>query len=87
AGLGRIREELEKAGRESKGFQVQNYVPVVAGEGGAVDVEKTMSVVPAMVEGGVTDFRITLRLPNEEAAVQDLLSPLVETFRKAAGRS
>ena len=45
-----------------------------------------MSVVPAMVEGGITDHRITLDLPKEQAAVEDYLAPLVESFRKAAGR-
>lgn len=86
AGLARIREELDKAGRDAKGFQVQSYIPVVQGEGGVIDAEKTMSVVPAMVESGITDLRITLNLPNEQPAVQDFLSPLVAKFRQAAGR-
>ncbi|MCB9726132.1 MAG: TIGR03619 family F420-dependent LLM class oxidoreductase [Spirochaetaceae bacterium] len=86
AGLAQIREALEAAGRDAKGFQVQSYIPVATGAGGKIDVEKTMSVVPAMVEGGITDHRITLDLPKEQAAVEDYLAPLVESFRKAAGR-
>ena len=45
-----------------------------------------MAAVPPMVEAGITDIRITLNLPNEEAAATDLLAPIVESFRKAAGR-
>ena len=48
-------------------------------EGGSA----TMAVVAPMQEAGITDFRVTLNLPNEEAEVQDMLSPLVEAFRKA----
>ena len=32
------------------------------------------------------DLRATLNLPNEFDATRDLLAPLVEAFRKAAGR-
>ena len=87
AGLERIREALDEVGRDASGFQVTSYLQVVAGNGGAIDVDKTMAVVPAMAEAGVTDLRITLDLPRERAAVEDLLTPLVTTFRSAAGRS
>ena len=85
AGLEKIGEEMEKAERSMKGFQATGYVQVVE-DGGKIDAEATMSVVAPMKEAGITDFRVTLNLPNEEAAVQDMLSPLVESFRKAAGR-
>ena len=42
--------------------------------------------MPAMLEAGITDFRVTLNLPSEFAACQDMLAPLVEAFRKAVGR-
>jgi hypothetical protein len=45
-----------------------------------------MAHVPAMVAGGLTDLRITLDLPSSQAAVEDLLTPLVKAFRQAAGR-
>jgi probable F420-dependent oxidoreductase len=86
AGLAKISEEMEKAGRDMKGFQASSYVQVVQ-DGGKVDAEKTMAVVAPMAEAGVTDFRVTLQLPNEEAAVEDMLAPLVAAFRKVAGRS
>ncbi len=85
-GLGRIREVLAEAGRDPAGFQVSSYLPVRQGSDGAIDLEATMSAVGPMVEAGITDMRATLRLPEEQAACTDLLSPLVEAFRKAAGR-
>ena len=86
AGLARIREELEAGGRDASGFQVTSYVPVETRSDGSVDVDRTMAAVPPMVEAGITDLRVTLTLPSELAAATDLLSPIVEGFRAAAGR-
>ncbi len=86
AGLGRIREALEAAGRDSEGFQVSSHLPLQKADDGQLDLAATMAAVPPMVEAGITDIRITLNLPDEEAAATDLLAPIVESFRKAAGR-
>lgn len=86
AGLGRIREALEAGGRAAAGFQVSSHLRVVEAEGGAIDLDATLAAVPAMIEAGITDFRATLNLPAGLAAATDLLSPVVEAFRKAAGR-
>ena len=86
AGLAKIAEAMEAAGRDMKGFQTSSYVQLVE-DGGKIDADKTMSVVAPMAEAGVTDFRITLNLPGEDAAVEDLLSPLGAAFRKAVGRA
>ncbi len=86
AGLARIREVLEAEDRDPAGFQVTSYLPIETGPGGAIDVERTMAVVPPMAEAGITDFRATLDLPTELAAATDFLSPIVEAFRAAAGR-
>ena len=85
-GLGRIREALEAAGRDSAGFQVSSHLQLQKAEDGQLDLAATMAAVPPMVEAGITDIRITLNLPTEEAAATDLLAPIVESFRKAAGR-
>ena len=87
AGLAKIHEELEKVGREAKGFQCTSYLPVVADAQGKLDLEEMTAPVGQMAEGGITDVRVTLNLPKEKAAVEDYLSPLVEAFRKAAGRA
>jgi len=84
-GLARIGAEMEKVGRDMKGFQATSYLQV-AKEAGRIDADRTMAVVGPMAEAGITDFRITLDLPKEQAAVRDLLSPLVLAFRKTAGR-
>lgn len=84
-GLEKIAAEMEKAGRDMQGFQVGSYLQVVE-DGGKIDPEATMAPVGAMAEAGITDFRVTLDLPGEDAAVQDLLTPLVEAFRKHVGR-
>jgi len=86
AGLARIREALEAAGRDTAGFQVTSYLQVATDADGRLDVDQTVAAVPAMVEAGITDLRATLALPNEFDATRDLLAPLVEAFRKAAGR-
>ncbi len=85
AGLTRIREAFDEAGRDAKGFQVTSYIQL-AMDGEKIDAEQTMAPVPAMVEAGITDFRITLDLPGEDAACEDRLAPLVQAFRKAVGR-
>jgi len=84
-GLARIGAEMEKVGRDMKGFQATSHLQV-AKEAGRIDADRTMAVVGPMAEAGITDFRITLDLPKEQAAVRDLLSPLVLAFRKTAGR-
>ncbi len=84
-GLAKIATEMEKAGRDMTGFQAGTYLQVVE-DGGKIDAEATVAAVGAMAEAGITDFRVTLDLPNEEAATHDLLAPLVEAFRKQAGR-
>jgi probable F420-dependent oxidoreductase len=87
AGLARIREALEAAGRSAEGFQVTSYIPVVSRENGSIDLDQTMAAVGPMVEAGITDLRATLTLPAERSAATDFLSPIVEAFRKATGRS
>jgi len=87
AGLVRIREALDEAGRGATGFEVTSHLRVVNGDDGKIDLDRTMEPVPAMVEGGITDFRVTLPLPTELAAATDYLSPIVEAYRKAVGRS
>jgi probable F420-dependent oxidoreductase len=85
SGVARVREALEAAGRETRGFQVTGYLPMQKGEGG-IDLERSMEAVPGMVEAGVTDFRVMLPIPAELDAATDYLSSVVAIFRKAAGR-
>jgi len=86
AGLARVREALEEAGRDPAGFQVTANLPLVHRDDKSLDLEATLAPVPTMAAAGITDFRLGLPLPSEQARAHDLLSPVVEAFRKAAGR-
>jgi probable F420-dependent oxidoreductase len=87
AGLAKIRAALADAGRDSEGFEVTAYLPAIKNNSGNLDREATMAAVPAMVEAGITDFRVRIRLPKEADAVRDTIAPLVESFGQAAGRT
>jgi len=87
SGLATIFEALEKHGRSSEGFQCTSHVAAVKGADGEFDIAASLASVGALVEGGVTDIRITLPLPREKAATEDMLSPWVEAFRTQVGRS
>ncbi len=86
AGLARIREALEAAGRSSEGFQVTSYLPVRFDAVGRVELEPSLAPVPAMIEAGITDFRATLPLPDDLSAATDFLAPVAQAFRRLAGR-
>ena len=85
-GLKKIKDALVKAGRSPEGFEATSYLQVAYGLDKKIDVEKTMALAPTMVAGGLTDLRITLELPKSAAAVEDLLTPLVQAFRRNVGR-
>lgn len=86
AGLARIREALAEEGRDGTGFQVTSYLPLARLDDGTIDAVQSMAAIPGMLESGVTDFRVTLRLPTELSATTDLLAPIVAAFREATGR-
>ena len=86
-GLKKIREELAKVGRNADGFQCTSHIRVAKQDNGKPDYNATFEPVGQMCEGGITDFRITVALPNEKAAIEDYLSPFVEAFRKVTGRT
>ena len=86
AGLPRVREALEEAGRDPDGFQVTAQLPLKRRDDEGLDLEASFAPVPDWIAAGITDFRLALPLPTEYQAGLDLLSPVVEAFRKAAGR-
>lgn len=85
-GLVKIREALDKGGRNDDGFQCTTHIRTIKNDKGESDIAASLDPVGALVEGGITDIRITLPLPNEKAATEDMLSPWVEAFRKQHGR-
>jgi probable F420-dependent oxidoreductase len=86
AGMTRVREALDQAGRSAEGFQVTAALPTVKGDSG-IDFERTMERVPPMVEAGITDFRAYLPIPEDPSAAHDYLAQAVATFRKATNRA
>ena len=87
AGLARIREALEAVGRGGERLQVMGTLPLVKRDDGSLDLDATMDAVPALVDGGITDFRAYLSIPSDPAAAEDLFASVVGPFRAAVGRS
>jgi probable F420-dependent oxidoreductase len=83
----RVREVLAAAGRDVEGFQVAGRLPVVKGDNGEVDLARTMERVPAQVDVGVTDFRLSVPLPDDRHRATDRLAEVVDAFRTAVGAS
>jgi probable F420-dependent oxidoreductase len=87
AGIGAMREALRAAGRDPGGLQVVGTLPPVRREDGSLDPPATMATVPALAAAGVTDLRLTLRLPRDATAAAQALAEAVGAFRDAAGRA
>ena len=84
-GVATLRAALEAAGRDPGGLLVQGSLPVVA-EGDAVDLAATMARVPALVDAGVTDFRLPHRWSLDTGPDADRLAEVVAAFRATVGR-
>jgi len=85
-GITRMHSLLGEMGLEHDGFEVQGPVRMVQDSDGALDLESTMAGIPDLVESGVTDCRLALRLSPEPEEAADLLGHAVEAFRSAVGR-
>jgi probable F420-dependent oxidoreductase len=83
--LPRLRGLLADAGRDPAGLQVSGQLPEVRDGDGNLDIPATMAAVPALVESGVTDFRASLRIPQDGSA-EDHVRRSVAAFREVTGR-
>jgi probable F420-dependent oxidoreductase len=83
AGLGRITEVMEEAGRSMEGFRVQGSLMVRADDNGKLVFGKALENVAAQVEAGITDFAVTLPLPVGLDPMTDVLTDLVTEFKRA----
>jgi probable F420-dependent oxidoreductase len=68
AGLARIRDACNAAGRDASDLQVQAPVRMVMGDSGRPDLDASMTSVPELVEAGATDILVTLRAFARDAA-------------------
>jgi probable F420-dependent oxidoreductase len=85
-GLAAIRQAMSEAGHTMDGFTVLGTLPIVRRDG-AIDLTETMAGVPALVEGGITDFRAYVAIPVDVEAATETLAELVHAFRSCVGRS
>ncbi|MDE3203892.1 MAG: TIGR03619 family F420-dependent LLM class oxidoreductase [Acidobacteriota bacterium] len=83
-GIARMRAAVEGFGRDPSELGVVGTLREYLDDAGGFDRSRTMEQVPGLAEAGVTDFRIRMRLPDDEAAVSDRLHEVAEAFRAAA---
>lgn len=87
-GVGRIAEAMATAGRASNEIQVQGTLPLRRNSDRSILlVDETVQPVPALVEAGITDFKMYARLSGGYQETLDRLAPLVLAFRARVGRS
>ncbi len=86
ASIPRMAELVEAAGGSFEGTQVVGAIPSVRDQAGGVDHRATMAAVPALVDAGVTDIRIQMRIPRDPSAAFDIYAAAVAAFREVTGR-
>jgi len=86
AGMDRMCTLFDELGLGELPAEVQGPVATVRGPDGTVDLSATMAGVPDLVAAGVTDCRLTVRLPEGLEEATDLLGRAVGAFRSAVGR-
>ena len=75
SGIARIRAAMVDAGRGTDPLDVAGTLP------------SSMDDVPALVEAGITDFRVTTKLPPDEAEAGAVLQDIDQQFRATVGRT
>jgi probable F420-dependent oxidoreductase len=82
----KMRDMVAAAGRDPSGIGVVGNLRIERDADGAIDLDRTMAPVPALVEAGVTDFRAGVRLGESYQENREMLIGLVESFRVTTGR-
>ncbi|CAA0136537.1 putative protein [Mycolicibacterium vanbaalenii] len=78
-----MKDAVREAGGDPAGLQVQGGTRVVKRNGGGIDYGATFEGVPALVAAGVTDFRMPLRIPEQQDEAVHFLTQFVDAFRAA----
>ena len=86
-GIGQMKDALAAAGRDPGDLQVVGYLPLIRDDRRELDIAGTVAAVPRLAEAGVTDFRVSLRVPADRSAALDQLSALARAFHDAAPRA
>jgi hypothetical protein len=80
-----MKQALAAAGYDPAGLQVTGQVLPKYDDQGRLDAEATVASVPEQVASGITDITVSIRLPSDPGATEDLLRPLVAAFREVSG--
>lgn len=80
SGVAKMRAAVAAEGRDPSDIEVVGNLRVVARNDDEVDVDATMSCVPRLVEIGVTDFRLGLRLAADAGDAERQLRELTTAF-------
>lgn len=78
-----MRELVSKEGRDPSDIQVSGMMPVVYDNAGKPLIGPTMEAVPALVDAGVTEFRIRFPWSEAPAAAEAAMREWVAAFREA----
>ena len=81
-----MRAAVSAEGRDPDDIEVVSNLGVVTRDDGSFDIEATMSSVPRLVETGVTDFRLGLRLAPQAPDAEQRIRELVDEFDSVTGR-
>ena len=84
-GVAKMRDAVSAAGRDPAGIEVTGTLATARDGAGSPQIGPTMAAVPALLEAGVTDFRIGLAPPAGVEAAANYLAPWVEAFEAAVG--
>jgi probable F420-dependent oxidoreductase len=85
-GIARMHELLDGLGHDPAGLQVTGSIPVVRSDDG-IDLAATMAGAPVLLDAGVTDCRIGVRVPGDRDAATEYLATVVAAFDTATGRT
>jgi probable F420-dependent oxidoreductase len=84
AAIPRLHESVAAQGRDPFGLRVVGTLRLSEGQGGRLDLDRTMEKVPRQIEAGITDFTLGGKVPDSAAQGADVLPAVVEAFRDAA---
>jgi probable F420-dependent oxidoreductase len=82
-GIAKMRAAVSDLGRDPSDLGVVGNLMMERNADGEVDVEATMAKAPAMVDAGVTDFRLYPMPPRDRSGATAHLTELVSRFRAA----
>lgn len=81
--IARMRAALADAGSDPAALEVSAPLRLVRDADGNADLVATMDAVPALVEGGVTDFRGALPVAKDVTTATEQFGEIVKAFRRA----